>query len=291
MAASLIASQFPAIQSAELQHLGSGWEFDAFLTSDGWVFRFPRRIDSATLFQSEARVHRLVLDSLPSHIRIPRVELTGCPTNAFPYEFAAHRFIQGAPASATGTQLLPTLASQIGTFLGALHSIPVERARAAGVSVPAVNDEGGRKWLEHGIEVLRRLRGLDPAIDRGLSWLEKAPPIARWNGSLQLVHQDLSPDHVLVNEATGEITGVLDWTDTILGDAARDLVFLVTWQGWDFLEKVLAAYPRTIDHDFRSRLREMSQLLSLMWLAYAHEQGAEMEAHVQGVRRAFTRRS
>lgn len=32
------------------QHLGSGWEFDVYVTPDGWAFRFPRRAEYASAF-------------------------------------------------------------------------------------------------------------------------------------------------------------------------------------------------------------------------------------------------
>lgn len=37
------------IDTSELTYLGSGWEFDVFLTADGWVFRFLRREAGAAL--------------------------------------------------------------------------------------------------------------------------------------------------------------------------------------------------------------------------------------------------
>ena len=46
-ASALIKQFFPAIDARHLKHIGSGWEFDAYLTMDGWVFRFPRRAEGA----------------------------------------------------------------------------------------------------------------------------------------------------------------------------------------------------------------------------------------------------
>ena len=73
----------------------------------------------------------------------------------------------------------------------------------------------------------------------------------------------------------------------MLSDAARDFVFLVTWRGWRFAEDVLRVYPRAVDKEFRARLRYMAQLLSVIWLAFAHEQGADLAKHIQAVHNAF----
>ena len=101
---------------------------------------------------------------------------------------------------------------------------------------------------------------------------------------------DLSPEHVIVDAATGHVAGILDWTDTILGDPARDFVFLVTWRGWEFAEDVLRRYPHAVDRDFRERLRFMARLLSVMWLAMAHAQHGNVAMHIEWVRNAFAPR-
>lgn len=55
-ASALIRTSFPAIDSEAPTHLGSGWDFDAFRTNDGWVFRFPRQAGGADLLEREGHV-------------------------------------------------------------------------------------------------------------------------------------------------------------------------------------------------------------------------------------------
>ena len=62
---------------------------------------------------------------------------------------------------------------------------------------------------------------------------------------------------------------------------------LVAWGGWDFAEEVILGYPNAIDGGFRDRLRFMTRLLSVMWLALAHERDSDAAKHVGGVRNAF----
>jgi len=287
-AAAVIRASFPAIESAGLKHLGSGWEFDAFVTTDGWVFRFPRRADCANLFESERRVHQLVSTVLPATIAVPHVDLTGQSSPGFPYRFAGHRFIAGVDADAVDSCLMSTLARDIAAALGAIHSIPETTARDAGVLECDLDDVGGNEWLDRGFATASELRGRDPIVDQAVSWVRQISlPLARFDGKLRLIHQDLSPEHVIVDAATGHVAGILDWTDTILGDPARDFVFLVTWRGWEFAAEVLRSYPHAVDRDFRTRLRFMARLLSVMWLAMAHVQHGNVAMHIEWVRNAF----
>src|SRR2546423_495265 len=153
VAAALIKGSFPAIDTAAVRYLGSGWRYDVFATADGWAFRFPRWDWTGQLFESEARTHRFVAEILPSQIRIPRVELLAAPTSQFPYPFAGHRFIPGVGAQELDEELLPTLAREIAMLLIALHSTPAPVAGAAGIPVWDMNLPGRREWLQHGVHV------------------------------------------------------------------------------------------------------------------------------------------
>jgi aminoglycoside phosphotransferase (APT) family kinase protein len=287
-ATALIAGAFPTVDARAVRYLGSGWLYDVFLTKDGWVFRFPRWDWSGALFEQEVRVHELAAQILPPRIRIPRVELLAPPSSQFARPFAGHRYVPGVGADALEQKLLSTLAPDIAEFLNALHSTPAPIAGAAGIHQLDANDPDRVAWLDHGIAIALGMRGRDPVLDQALDWLRTAPKTPPpLGGPLHLLHGGLEPEHVLADPATGSLVGVIDWTDAMLGDAARDFVFLVTWRGWQFAEDVLRLYPRAVDVEFRTRLRYMAQLLSLMSLAYAHEQGTALDKHLRAVHNAF----
>jgi hypothetical protein len=109
----------------------------------------------------------------------------------------------------------------------------------------------------------------------------------RFDAPLQLVHCGLEARHILVNPSTGSIQGVIDWTDTHLGDPAGDFRFLVTWKGWQFAEEVLRLYPGAIDRSFRDRLRFMAQLMSLMGLGHTSAENGDLVRCIREVHNAF----
>ena len=289
-AKSVIRSALPSLDVDGLTFLGSGWEFDAYLTSDGWVVRFPRREEMATLFEKERPVHQLLAKFLPADIAVPRVEMIGNPSAGFPYPVAAHRYIPGIPVDELAIHWLPSLARQIGQLLGAIHGIPADVARQAGVlSDPTeyTADEGSHKWVENGLKLLSRSGDLDPVVSTAIEWVSHVSIPSGFGGPLRLIHQDLSPEHVLANPDTGRVTGILDWTDVMLGDAARDFVFLAGWRGWSFVEEVLRHYP-AVDAQFRDRLRFMARLLTPIWLGYAYERGTEVEKMTSWVHNVYS---
>lgn len=236
-------------------------------------------------------MHNLVAAALPSRITLPRVELMGEPTEEFPYLFAGHRFIAGIAADALDQSLMPTLAGDIGAAFGAIHSIPEKAARDAGVGEIDNDDLGRKEWFVRGLELASQLRGLDPVVDDAVSWMRQLSlPLPRYDGPLHFIHHDIGPEHLIVDSTTGRLVGILDWTDAILGDAARDFVGLVPALGWKFTEAVLRSYPLPVDPQFGERLQFLARLLSVMWLTEAREQDADVAKHIQWVRNAFASR-
>ena len=278
LARSVIRAAFPSLNTDSLTFLGSGWEFDAFLTIDGWVVRFPRREEMAGLFDKDQRIHPLVAQYLPLSVAVPHIELSGRPADGFPYPVAAHRFIPGIPVDELDERFLTSLAPQIGAALTAIHAVPEDAARQAGVVEDEVDGVSAREWLKSGLASLSRLQRVDPVVRNAIDWVQQASiPTASFDGPLRFIHQDLSPEHVLANPETGQLTGIIDWTDCILGDAVRDFVFLVGWRGWSFTEDVLRHYGHPLDSGFRNRLDFMARLLTPIWLGLALERGTEVE--------------
>ena len=64
------------------------------------------------------------------------------------------------------------------------------------------DDDGRGRWLQCGLEVASGLRRVDPAVDRAVAWLgQPSLPFPPLDGPLRLIHNDLSPEHLLVAPA------------------------------------------------------------------------------------------
>ena len=283
MAAATIRDVAPDVRADGLRHIGSGWDFDAFLTPDGWVFRFPRKPECGEQLDLERQVCEMVARVLPPAVRVPRMEIVRQPTT-FGLPFARYRYLPGADGNSVDLAVAPVTARDIGTALGAVHAIPIVEARAVGIGESAYDDMANNQWFRHAVDVALGLQGLDPVVDRAIDWVKSTgaalPP---YHGPLRFTHNDLGPDHLIVDRDTGALTGIIDWTDATLGDPARDFVVLLAWQGWKFTDRALAAYPLPLDPSFRQRVGLVARVMSVLWLANAHEERGDVAKHIRWV--------
>lgn len=280
-----IETQFPDVDTGTIQPLGSGWEFDVYLTGDGWVFRFPRREEYSSAFGRERSVLELVGPALAPSVLVPRVELWGQPCASFRYPFAGHRLVPGLPADDLRVPESPHLAGQIGNVLGRLHGVPADEALAAGF-VP--EDDASDEWLEEAKRDSMHLHGICTDVDDALDWLHRVVELPRaYAGTRRAIHNDICPDHLIVDPGSGDLVGLIDWTDAALADPVLDFVVLVAWRGWRFLREVLQAYPLGTDSDFLGRLEFQTRVRSLHWLASSLAQGTDSAKHIRWVATAF----
>lgn len=293
IASAAIHACFPNVRTDGLTHLGSGWDFDAFLTTDGWVFRFPRRAECADTLEMEQRLQDVIGAALAPSVAVPNFELAGKPSAAFPYRFSGYRFIPGVPADAVAPGLVSVSARSIGKALGAIHGVAEAAARAAGVGETPMDDPGRQRWLDHPLVAKGSIRGIDPVVDGAVAWVRdnaRRQPAA-FPGPLRLIHDDLAPEHLLVDPETGKLVGILDWSDAVLGDPARDFTPLVAWHGWLFADEVLRSYPHRVDEGLRERVAFLARMVSVLWLAEACEwtpdAADDIARHVCWVHNAF----
>ena len=279
-----IRAEFPTVGADVLEYMGSGWDFDAYVADQSLVFRFPRRREVAERLGREKRILEYIRPELAELAQIPEIVLEGGPTAHFPYRFFAHRLIPGVAADRSRAGATGRLARELGLLLGRLHSIEAMRY---GDFFP-LEDERCIDRYEELMRILgpgHRAEDLAPAA---YGWVRDEPSIpSEPEGLGRLVHNDFCPDHILVDNETGALLGVIDWSDAALGDPALDFVLLALWGQWPFVRQVQAVYPLDVDQGFAARLEFLARVLSLKWLVDAIERGGEVEKHRGWVFNAF----
>lgn len=278
-AQSLLRAQFPGVVSGPLRRLGRGWDNDALLVDDTWVFRFPRRRLAVPLIENEARLLPRLVSQLP--VPVPHPEHLGQPSEEYPFPFVGYRSLQGITADRVLMETDPSamLAAPVGRFLRALHS------------VPPVGDEPGddlrRSDARSRLPVLEdRLRRLVSALPPQVSLEElldtaqrsaDAPP---HRGPPVLVHGDLYSRHLLVDEQQ-DLVGVIDWGDLHRGDPALDLSFVIGFLQPDSRPAFFASYG-LIDDETAARARFRALFHAAALLDYGLAVGDDFLAHSAG---------
>lgn len=247
--------------------LGEGEFTAAWLVNDAIVCRFAKHAAAAASLQREACLLPDLAPLLPIPIPQPRCH---CVSVDPPVVVSVHRLLDGEALTRRQFARLAAheqaaCAERIGAFLAALHRSDLDRARACGIATRdyrahfnAVADA-----FEH--HLVGRLPLADRAYVRSAfeAFLGNEVDQLRSNA---LLHADLSPPHVLWNARRASVTGIIDFGDMIIGDAAQDLAGLYDDFGPAFVRIVLNHFP---DGDREALLRRVYRLYELSFVEWA----------------------
>ena len=272
-----------------MRRVGEGWDNEAYLVDDAWIFRFPRNAEQVPWVEREIAVMRVVSGALGP--LVPRFEKIGRPSDLFPYSFVGYRRIDGVGADTFELPDPHGLACDIADAYARVHAIDPSRIPR---TPDGWEDETWHDWRIHDPEDVDDLTDVVP-----LSVRDAAAPFI--TGSVEppsvprdrcVVHNDIGADHVLVDAATGRLTGLIDWADVMVGDPVLDFVGLIQVGGWDFVRDVLSQYTRATDAGFFERIVWATRTLTLHWLAELIEEedvdpNVTDRGHILWVIRAF----
>lgn len=212
-----------------------GWANFTFELDGCWMVRFPSSEGVAQSTRRELRLlpelGRFVDFAVPSPVATG--EWRGWP-------FFTYRKLVGRPLTAADDSAATR--TRLAQILRQLHSFPLSRAtELLGV------DDAKAAWR-------RRYEALWPLVESTALPELPADLAEQVTAGYQefatseldfdpcLVHNDLFSDHVLVNGA-GDITGIIDFEDSCVGDPIIDFVPLVQALGSEVLDDLSAGRP------------------------------------------------
>jgi aminoglycoside phosphotransferase (APT) family kinase protein len=236
---------------ASVQHIPGGWGSFTFLVDGDHILRFARNAEVASAHHREAAL----LPRLAAAVsfRVPEPDFFGSWGDAG--TCLGYPLIEGrALTAADGWRSLAGV-------LRELHAFPVDVARST-LGQPGTVDEWRagyeRLWTDVRTQVL-------PTLDAELAGMVTDAYTALlagdWDFQPVLVHRDLAPEHVLVDDC-GRVVGLIDFEDAAVGDPAIDFAGLLPLLGAERVEQLIADYGRPVD---RARLRHY------WWLASVHD--------------------
>lgn len=209
--------------------LGAGWDTVATLVDGRWVERRPRRDEVVAQLRRETRMMPWLAAALPLPVPVPEI------ASEDPF-VVRHILVTGEPIEAPNAADGAAFAS----FLLALHGVSPAEALRHGLPDP---------------ELTRAERAEAIASFRGevlplLPASERAAATALLDGFAGMpadtvVHGDLGPDHLLVEG--GRLSGVIDFGDAHLGDAAMDLAWGLSEAPPEFADALARSYGVTAE--------------------------------------------
>jgi aminoglycoside phosphotransferase (APT) family kinase protein len=218
-----------------------GWDNRVTLVEGRWVDRTPRFPDREPQLRREAALLPWLAPLLPLPVPVPRI------VSEDPFT-VRHAYLPGGACPGTS----PQHGAEIGRFLRALHTVDADEAMRHGARDAATTYVEVRTTLVRmANDVLPLLPAHVAAAGEALLARMSTPP-ARTG----VIHGDLGPEHIRVVEE--QVTGVIDWGDSCIGDPALDLAWTTLGADRGFADAVVQAYLP--DESLLTRARDWHQL-------------------------------
>ncbi|WP_251009808.1 aminoglycoside phosphotransferase family protein [Bacillus sp. ISL-39] len=135
------------------------------------------------------------------------------------------------------------LASQLASLLAELHSASGETAICElhlDLRHPREEMSDLYKKIKHKLFPFMRKESQE-AVTESFENLLKAESLSNIN--LALIHGDFGASNILWNQETSEISGIIDFGGSGVGDSAYDFVGILASYGEDFLNMCIDRYP------------------------------------------------
>lgn len=204
-----------------LTYLGEGDFCSSYVVNNDWVFRFAKHDEAR---ESLKREHCL-LPKLTSHISlpIPSPKIASIGNNE-QLSFIAYPILPGPPLSQERYLSLnqfdrTACAGQIGHFLNQLHSTDLALVKNCGLKVKDYSLQYSNLLERAQTALFKILDKSDRLFVEGTikNYLELSDFSNYRN---LLLHGDLSPDHVIFDETSRRVFGIIDFGDVMIGDGA-----------------------------------------------------------------------
>ncbi|MBI3626967.1 aminoglycoside phosphotransferase family protein, partial [Candidatus Uhrbacteria bacterium] len=236
-----ILKNFPELKIKSFKFAGEGMDSSAFLLNNDLIFRFPKY----KKVSAQLKIETAILPRLNRRVSlsIPDFKYVGRQKNGL--LFVGYKKIHGVALEkklfdSFSPQLQAKLLKQIAEFLEQVHVFPVRRAQKKGVKIT--------DFKKRYATVLREVRKVYSKLDRvTIDYVENLfkPYLSdthNFDYKPELLHSDLSLDHIIYDHVKKSIVGIIDFGDIEIGDPDYDLSYLYLGYGPDFVKRLLRFY-------------------------------------------------
>lgn len=255
---------------------GDGLVNDVVIVNDRLVFRFAKNEYSITALASELQVLR----AIRPHVRLAIPDPFYISRDAIAYELLRGETLSRELLLALDADAQQSIADQLGGFLRALHTAPIDGGLPRTLAPARYADWAEmRRKIEAAVYPL--LLPHQRAWAQGLFDSMLADP-RNFDYDPRLMHGDLGPYHILYDRAAGRLSAIIDFGTAGLGDPAGDLGGMLQIYGGSFVRRMFRVYPeaRALMH----RARFYAQAIGLQWamLGFTRAETFWFTAHLGG---------
>ncbi len=244
----------PKFETNKVEVFENGYDHYVLLINNKYAFRFRRPGDHGLKDDEVAKFSQkfAALSPVPIQKFSPHID----PDTGIKYQ--TYEFIPGISltkelASSLKKEELLVIAKDLGKFLTVLHAFPVKEAKAMNIeSLISVRDYGEyfRAVIEKDKRLIRHFL-TDAEWDWVVGHLMGFYELTRTHDfNFTLTHSDLLAAHILVDENTHRLSGIIDFGPRI-ADPANDFKQFDIY-GEEFLSTVYDNYP-PVDKYFDKR--------------------------------------
>ncbi|MCR4329026.1 MAG: aminoglycoside phosphotransferase family protein [Candidatus Roizmanbacteria bacterium] len=245
---SIIGSNEP--NAVDIHWLEDGWDFVVGIACKN-AYRFPRSKVYEHKLPVEAAFLKQFKENCP--VQVPDLKLHTHPQIG---NYAAYPFIEGVPCSrklvaSCGEKDRNAIAHTLGAFLRALHTFPVEQAQSIGITKSMTVLFWKEKYEKLQKTVFPYVKSsqqnwINDIFAQFIEIIENNPV------KNTVIHSDIMPEHILIDQNTHALVGIIDFGDVTIADPAYDFGFLHKY-GADFLSQAYKGYGRGVDKTFDTR--------------------------------------
>jgi aminoglycoside phosphotransferase (APT) family kinase protein len=260
----LVRQLFPDLVVDTFEPTGDGWASFTYRLNGERIVQIPRTAYAAEALRKQIGVLPELTREVSARVPFPELSSLGDPP------VMIYERIEGRPCDSVHDGIWP---ERLGRFLYDLHSVPPEFVGLRAVGPEDVRVAKRSECARLADLVVPRLE--EPAARRATSMLSAyLGDDSLWSFAPVLTHRDLGPEHVLVDEVSGDLAGVIDWEEVGIDDPAMDFAWWLDEMPRPG-ERALAAYGGAPDLRFRERARVIYALMPWHEVEYGLETGQE----------------
>lgn len=242
----IIRELYPELEINQIEANDIGQNNDVLFVNNTLVFRFPKYIEGIKKLEKETEVldHIKEKVSLP----IPYPQYRSFEPSKVGKVFTGYQLIQGTPLwpsdmkKIDNEEHIQKIASQLVQFLTELHAKPIDNIGVEKQGIVDIRKSIEELYDKFQEELFPYMNGeAQSEVSQNFEIFLSNEELMNFNPVL--IHGDFGSSNILWDSKRGEISGIIDFGETEIGDPAYDFAGLLSSYGKPFIKRCLSLYP------------------------------------------------